>query len=229
MLMGLSKLRAACKARDLFALCAAAPLMPALGAELSRLEIEQSISQANGNRLDLSSLDLSGDLSGLKLRRADSFSSDPSGANLSGADLNEANFTRADLRRTRLSNANLRAAILYAVLMHECDFSSADLSRARIIGGGRSVSFENAKLVGADPANQGMVPVRAELPEASFNGADLTAANLTHAALSSAAFQERRSRARVSITPCWMERAFAPSNAGPSVDQELSPICHSPS
>lgn len=50
--------------------------------------------------------------------------------------------------------------------------------RARIIGGGRGVRFTNARLVeanlGADPANQGMVPVRAELPEANFDGADLT-------------------------------------------------------
>jgi uncharacterized protein YjbI with pentapeptide repeats len=66
------------------------------------------------------------------------------------------------------------------------------LTRARIIGGGRGVKFVKAKLVdadlGADPANQGMVPVRAELPEADFDGADLTRANLTHAVLTSAHF-----------------------------------------
>jgi uncharacterized protein YjbI with pentapeptide repeats len=97
------------------------------------------------------------------------------------------------LRRAKFTNANLRGATLYAAVLDECDFSNADLSRARVIGGGYSVSFRNAKLVGADlgadPANQGMVPVRAELPEANFNGADLTGANFTHAILSFATFE----------------------------------------
>lgn len=61
-----------------------------------------------------------------------------------------------------------------------------------MIGGGRGVNFSNAKLrnadLGADPANQGMVPVRAELPDANFNGADLAGANFTHAVLAGATF-----------------------------------------
>ncbi len=165
-----------------------------LAGELTRAGIEQKISQADGGALDLTNLDLSGlDLSGLKLRKADFFSTKLTGANLTGADLSGANFTRADLQLARLSDAALRGAILYAALLEGADFSGADLSGARIIGGGRGVSFKNAKLVGAelgaDPTNQGMVPVRAELVEANFNGADLSGANLTHAVLSSATFE----------------------------------------
>ena len=175
-------------------LCAFASIASAVGAELTRSEIEQRIAHANGDRLDLGNLDLSGlDLSGLRLTKADFFSSNLAGANLSGAELTDANFTRADLRHAKFSKAALRGGILYAALLEECDFSDADLSHARIIGGGPRASFKNAKLVGADlgadPANQGMVPVRAELPEANFTGADLTGANLTHAILSSAKFE----------------------------------------
>ncbi len=83
-------------------------------------------------------------------------------------------------------------AIFYAAQLEKADFSDADLSRARIIGGGRGVSFRNARLadadLGADPANQGMVPVRAELPDADFAGADATRANFTHAVLTGANF-----------------------------------------
>ena len=174
--------------------CAVGGIASAAAAELTRSEIEQRIARAGGNRLDLGNADLSGlDLSGLRLAKADFFSSNLAGADLSGALLAEANFTRADLRRAKFSKADLRGAILYAALLEECDFSNADLSRARIIGGGPRASFKNAKLVGADlgadPTNQGMVPVRAELPEADFNGADLTGANFTHAILSSAKFE----------------------------------------
>ncbi|HEY8163775.1 MAG TPA: pentapeptide repeat-containing protein, partial [Methylocystis sp.] len=70
----------------------------------------------------------------------------------------------------------------------------------------RGVKFVKAKLIdadlGADPANQGMVPVRAELPEANFDGADLTRANLTHAVLNAANFTGAIVRARASTTRC---------------------------
>ena len=176
------------------AICTAYQSSSVLAGELTRAAIEQKISQADGGALDLTNLDLSGlDLSGLKLRRADFFSTKLTGANLTGADLSGANFTRADLQWARLSGSVLRGAILYAAIFGGADFSGADLSGARIIGGGCGVSFQNAKLVGAnlgaDPTNQGMVPVRAELVEANFNGADLSGANLTHAVLSSATFE----------------------------------------
>jgi uncharacterized protein YjbI with pentapeptide repeats len=176
------------------AICTAYQSSSVLAGELTRAAMEQKISQAGGGAMDLTNLDLSGlDLSGLKLRKADFFSTKLTGANLTGADLSGANFTRADLQLARLSGSALRGAILYAALLDGADFSGADLSDARIIGGGRGVSFKNAKLVGAnlgaDPTNQGMVPVRAELVEANFNGADLSGANLTHAVLSSATFE----------------------------------------
>jgi len=57
-----------------------------------------------------------------------------------------------------------------------------------MIEASHAVSLRAVADLGADPANQGMVPVRAELVEANFDGADLTRANLTHAVLTSASF-----------------------------------------
>lgn len=141
--------------------------------ELSRPEIEQRLAQRKSGAVDLSNLDLTdADLSGLDLHGADFFSSRLAGAKAKGANLAGANFTRSELQNA--------------------DFSGADLTRARIIGGGRGVKFVKARLtdadLGADPANQGMVPVRAELVEANFDGADLTRVNFTHAVLTSASF-----------------------------------------
>lgn len=143
-------------------------LLPSTEAgEVIRSAMEQAIARHAGP-LDLSNADLSGvDLSGLGLRGADFFSS-------------------------RLSDANLNGATLYAALLEGVGISRADMTKARIIGGGKGVQFSKAILIdanlGADPTNQGMVPVRAELPEASFDGADLTRADLTHAVLTSADF-----------------------------------------
>lgn len=175
-----------------FFLCLLAANSSVLSAELTRPQIEQKIAASSGP-VDLTNLDLSGaDLSGLKLRGADFFSTKLEGADLRRAELASANLTRANLERAKLSNADLRGATLYAAQLELADFSDADLTRARIIGGGRGVSFKNARLtgadLGADPANQGMVPVRAELPDANFDGADLSGANFTHAVLTSASF-----------------------------------------
>ena len=136
--------------------------------EITRATIEQKIAKRQ-SPLDLSNTDLSGvDLSGLDLRGADFFSSRLADANLKGANVSSANFTRSDLQHADFSRANLSGATLYAALLEGANFSGADLTRARIIGGGKGVKFSKAKLVdedlGADPANQGMVPVRAELP-----------------------------------------------------------------
>lgn len=165
----------------------------ATASEFSRQKIEQQLTQRKGDALDLSNLDLSGvDLSGLDLHGADFFSSRLNGAKLAGANLASANFTRAELQKADFSAANLRNAVLYAAPLDGANFTGADLTHARVIGGGRGVVFRKAKLVdadlGTDPANQGMVPVRAELPEANFDGADLTRANLTHAVLTGARF-----------------------------------------
>lgn len=164
----------------------------AFSSELTRPQIEQKIAASSGS-LDLTNLDLSGaDLSGLKLKGADFFSTKLAGADLRGSDLSGANFTRAELQHANFADADLRGATLYAAQLDNADFSGADLTRVRIIGGGRGVSFKKAKLagadLGADPANQGMVPVRAELVEANFDGADLSGANFTHAVLTSASF-----------------------------------------
>ena len=92
------------------------------------------------------------------------------------------------------TKANLEGATLYAALLDGADFTSANLARARIIGGGRGVRFTNAKMakadLGADPANQGMVPVRVDLTDANFDRADLSGANLAHAVLASASFKD---------------------------------------
>jgi uncharacterized protein YjbI with pentapeptide repeats len=165
----------------------------ALAAEMTRAEIEHKVAAAHGAPIDLSNLDLSGvDVSGLNLHGADFFSTKLTGAKLAKADLSDANFTRADLQNADFSGAQMKAATLYAALLDGAIFDHADLSNARVIGGGKGVNFHDAKLIGADlgadPANQGMVPVRAELPDANFDGADLTSANLTHAVLTGATF-----------------------------------------
>jgi len=169
------------------------PVAPVFAAELSRAQVEQRVAAAQGKPIDLSNLDLSGvDLSDLNMHGADFFSTKLAGAKLAKADLSGANFTRADLQYADFSDAVMRGATLYAALLDGANFEDADLSNARIIGGGKGVNFHNAKLIsadlGADPANQGMVPVRAELPDANFDGADLTRANLTHAVLTGANF-----------------------------------------
>jgi uncharacterized protein YjbI with pentapeptide repeats len=130
----------------------------------------------------------------------------PIGAKLKGARLAATNFTRSDLQNTVFSGADLHGATLYAALLGGANFTDADLTRARIVGGGRGMKFSKAKLVdadpGADPANQGVVLVRAELPEASFDGADLARANLIYAVLTSANFSGAIVRAPVSIMRC---------------------------
>jgi uncharacterized protein YjbI with pentapeptide repeats len=162
------------------------PSVALTASELSRQEVEQRLAQRKGDAPDLSNHDLSGaDLSGLDLHGADFFSSRLTGARLAGANLASANFTRAELQKADFSGANLRGANLYAAPLDGANFTGADLTHTRVICGGRGVVFSKAKLVdadlGANPANQGMVPVRAELPEANFDGADLIRANFTHA------------------------------------------------
>ena len=59
--------------------------------------------------------------------------------------------------------------------------------REAILGGLKEANLDGARLVGtdlgADPANQGMVPVRVDMSRATLNGADLTGANLVHVVL----------------------------------------------
>lgn len=171
----------------------AAAAQAVVAAERSRAQVEETLAEARGKPIDLANLDLSGlDLSDLDLRGADFFSATLAGAKLAKSDLSGANFTRADLQNVDFSGALMKNAMLYAALLDGANFTGADLSDSRIIGGGKRVNFRGAKLIGADlgadPANQGMVPVRSELPDANFDGADLTRANLTHAVLTGASF-----------------------------------------
>ncbi len=155
-------------------------------AELDRAGVMAII--AAEDEPDLSRRDLSKlDLSGIDFKQADLFAAEMSEVNLANAKLAGVNFNRAILRRANLSGADLSGANLFAVVMDGADLTGADLSRSRIIGELKNVKLTNAKLVGADlgadPTNQGMVPVRTDLSGATLQGADLTGANLTHVLL----------------------------------------------
>ena len=137
---------------------------------------------------DLTRRDLTGlDLSGVDFKRADLFAADLSGASVARANLAGANLNRTIMRETDLRDANLSKADLFAVVANGANFSGANLSGARIIGELKEANLDGAKLVGtdlgADPANQGMVPVRVDMTRATLVGADLTGANLVHVVL----------------------------------------------
>lgn len=164
-----------------------------LASELTRVQIESRLRDYLGRQADFSNLDLSGaDFSGLSLANADFFSSNLNSANFNHSILDGANFTRSDMTNAHYNGASLVGAVIYAAILDNVDFSEANLTRVRIVGGGKNVRFVRALLInadlGADPANQGMVPVRAELPSADFQGANLTHANLVHAVLTSSSF-----------------------------------------
>jgi mxaC protein len=170
---------------------AARAILPvdAAAAEMTREQVLVLISAATGDYgPDLTRRDLTGlDLSGVDFKRADLFAADLSGASLAGANLASANLNRAILRETDLSDADLSKAEMFAVVANGASFAGADLSGARIIGELKEANLDGARLVGtdlgADPANQGMVPVRVDMSRATLNGADLTGANLVHVVL----------------------------------------------
>jgi mxaC protein len=172
----------------LLALAAAMTPWPAKAAEMTREQLETIIAAAGDTRPDLSRRDLTGlDLSGVDFKAADLFA-----ANLSGSMLQKANFAGANLNRvvaneSDFSDANFADASMFAVVMNGSRLTGADLSRTRIIGEMKNAYLDNVKLVdadlGADPANQGMVPVRVDLSGVTFDGADLTGANLVHTVL----------------------------------------------
>jgi uncharacterized protein YjbI with pentapeptide repeats len=138
---------------------------------------------------DLTRRDLTGlDLSGVDFKRADLFAANLTGASVAGANLARANLARAILNETDLRDADLSHADMFAVIANGASFANANLSGARIIGELKEANLDGAKLagtdLGADPANQGMVPVRVDMSRATLNGADLTGANLVHVVLS---------------------------------------------
>ena len=166
-------------------------LLPAdaAAAELNRDQVLALIA-ASGSDYgpDLTRRDLTGlDLSGVDFKRADLFAADLTGASVSRANLSGANLNRTIMRETDLRDANLSKADLFAVVANGANFSGANLSGARIIGELKEANLDGAKLVGtdlgADPANQGMVPVRVDMTRATLVGADLTGANLVHVVL----------------------------------------------
>jgi mxaC protein len=161
----------------------------AAAAELNRDQVLALIAAAGPDYgPDLTRRDLTGlDLSGVDFKRADLFAADLSGASVARANLASANLNRAILRETDLRGADLSNASMFAVVANGANFSGANLSGARVIGELKEANLDGAKLVGADlgadPANQGMVPVRVDMSRATLNGADLTRANLVHVVL----------------------------------------------
>ncbi len=161
-------------------------------AEAAELEREQVLAliAASGkdSAPDLVRRHLTGlDLSGVDFKRADLFAADLSGANLVGANLAGANLSRTILSGANLADADLSGADMFAVFANGANFEGATLSGARIIGDLKETNFKGAKLagadLGADPANQGMVPVRVDMTRAILDGADLSGTNLVHVVL----------------------------------------------
>ena len=165
-------------------------------AAISREDVVALIAKAPpDDRPDLSRRDLTGlDLSHIDFKGADLFATDLSGTKLEGATLAHANFSRAILRDADLAGADLSGANMFAVLMNGANLAGADLSGTRIIGELKGANLEGAKLVGADlgadPANQGMVPVRVDMSGAILDHADLSESNLASAVLEYASLRD---------------------------------------
>lgn len=85
---------------------------------------------------------------------------------------------------------------MFAVVMNGADLTGANLSNTRIIGLLRNARMDKVKMVnadlGADPANQGMVPVRLDMTGTSLEGADLTGANMVHTVLAYASLRDAK-------------------------------------
>lgn len=167
-------------------------------AELTREQLLALIAASSeAGKPDLSRRDLTGiDLSGVDFKGADLFA-----ANLSGSMLQRANFAGANMNRTvandaDFSDANFTKADMFAVVMNGANLTGADLSSARVIGELKNARMNKAKLVGsdfgADPANQGMVPVRVDMSGVSLEGADLTDANMIHTVLTFATLRDAK-------------------------------------
>lgn len=161
---------------------------PVQAAEISREQLLVILKASGDDRPDLSRRDLTGlDLSGIDFKRADLFAANLSGASAPGANFAGANLNRMVADATDFSDANFKGASMFAVVMNGADLTGADLSDTRIIGQLAKTRMDRANLVnadlGADPANQGMVPVRLDMNGVSLRGADLTGANLVHTVL----------------------------------------------
>jgi mxaC protein len=189
------------RAISIVAIAALAGIAAASGsaqaAEIDRDQVLALIAASGGDRPDLVRRDLTGlDLSGVDFKRADLFAANLSGASLAGANLAGANLSRAILHGTDLADADLSGADMFAVFANGASFEGATLSGARVIGDLKETNFKGAKLtgadLGADPANQGMVPVRVDMTRAVLDDADLSNANLVHVVLSYATLRNAK-------------------------------------
>jgi uncharacterized protein YjbI with pentapeptide repeats len=172
----------------LLALPAAVAQDEAFAAEVTREQLTTILAASGDDRPDLSRRDLTGlDLSGIDFKRADLFAANLSGASAQGANFAGANLNRVVANGADFADANFAGASMFAVMMNGANLTGADLSKTRIIGELRDARMDGAKLVdadlGADPANQGMVPVRVDMSGVNLDGADLTGANLVHTVL----------------------------------------------
>lgn len=142
-------------------------------------------SEEQGQRADLSGLDLSG----LDLKRANLAKADLSGANLEGAvlayaNLSEANLTGANLNNVDLGSANLRETHLENASIENANLKNANLFKTDLTGANmkgadlRKVNLEEVNLNGADLKE-------ANLEGANFYDVKMNSANLESANLSS--------------------------------------------
>jgi uncharacterized protein YjbI with pentapeptide repeats len=160
---------------------------------------------AGWNEWRLRNREVSPDLSGADLIRADLEGASLEGANLTeasleGASLEGANLTEASLEGANLTEANLKGANLKGAILSRADLAGADLSRADLqnadlqevdcmaadfsyanLSGSElfRANFSGAVLAGADCTG-------ADLALAYLGGANLTQANLSGADLSEA-------------------------------------------
>ena len=170
----------------------AAPEAPA--AEITREQLLVILEASGEDRPDLSRRDLTGlDLSGIDFKKADLFAANLSGSAVQGANFAGANLNRMVANEADFADADFTGADMFAVVMNGADLTGADLSNTRIIGELRDARMDGAKLVdadlGADPANQGMVPVRVDMSGVTLDGADLSGANMVHTVLTFASLR----------------------------------------
>jgi len=159
-------------------------------AELTREAIEAILKgKASGDaRIDLSGKSLNGlDLSGLDLSDVNLHAARLVRTRLVGAKLDHAILDQAWLLEADLSHASLVHAHLFSAQMQRVRADEADFSRARVTGDLTGASLRGAKFVQADLSsdmkNQSMGLMRIVLSTANAEGADFTAANLSHADL----------------------------------------------
>lgn len=141
------------------------------------------VGKPNGQRANLSGLDLSGlNLGMADLREADLHGATLSNAymlsaNLSGADLSDAKLAGATLCHAVLTGANLSRAFLFGTNLSLADLSWADLRGAYLA----DASLHRSRLRKADLRNADLGKV--DLREADLFGAKLCRANLSGAIL----------------------------------------------